>query len=215
MLSKTHPPSVVWAASWLARLAGLFSLLLFSVIGLLHIESDILPAGFRTSLITAIAAITLLAAASFSKKITRPVRAAAAKILSPKIMSRVEKLREGIYAFKHARETLAQTLIISTVTHFLIILNTSLIIYAVSGKFYFFECLAFIPLVEIMVVSLPLTPSGLGIREALMALLFTRLGFSGDQIASYVTIGLLASRVRVFGGVPPLCRVFGQSKNNS
>jgi uncharacterized membrane protein YbhN (UPF0104 family) len=59
-----------------------------------------------------------------------------------------------------------------------------------------------------MVVALPLTPGGLGVREGLMALLFTRLGFSGEQIALYVTISLIASMVRIAGGIPPLYRMF-------
>lgn len=212
MLSRTHSPSVVWAASWLARLAGLLSLLAFSVTGLIYLESGILPAGFRVSLITAIAATALLGAFSFSKKMTRPIRAITAKIISPKIMSSVEKLREGIYAFKYARKTLALTFLISTAINSLAIFCISLAVYAVSGKFYLIECLALVPLVEIMVIALPLTPGGIGVREALMALFFTRLGFSGEQTAMYVTIGLLMSMVRITGGIPPLYRVITKRK---
>jgi uncharacterized protein (TIRG00374 family) len=214
MLSKTHDPSVVWAASWLARLMGFFLLMVFSVIGIIYIEGDILPAGFRLSLITAIAAIAILGAASFSKTLTRPLRAAAAKIAPPKIMAKIENLREGIYAFKYARGTLAQTFLISAITQFLGILYSSLIIYAVSGKFYLIECLAFVPLVEVMAVSLPLTPGSIGVREALMALMFMRLGFSPEQIASYVTISLFVTIVtRLAGGTPILCRMIVNRNN--
>ena len=207
MLSKNHPPSVVWAASWLSRLMGFFSLLIFSAVGLMYLDSGVLPDGFRASLLTAVAAIAALGAASFSKSVTRPLRAVAARVLSPKIMAKVEKLREGIYVFKYERATLAQAFLISSAIQFTSIFNVSLVVYAVSGSFYFVECLAFVPLVEIMVVSLPLTPGGLGVREGLMALLFTRLGLSDGQIASYVTISLLASMVRVFGGIPILYRL--------
>jgi len=212
MLSKSHSPSVVWAASWLARLMGFFSLLIISAAGIIYLDSGVLPNGFRASLVTAVAAIAVLGAASFSKSVTRPLRAAAAKILSPGILGKIEKLREGIYVFKYERATLVQTFLISTVTQFLTIFNASLLVYAVSGSFYFTECLAFVPLVEIMAISLPLTPGGIGIREALMAILFTRLGLSGGQIASYVTISLLGSMVRILGGIPALYRIVVRRK---
>jgi uncharacterized membrane protein YbhN (UPF0104 family) len=212
MLSKNHPPSVIWAASWLARLIGFFSLLIFSAAGLMYLDSGILPDGFRASLLTAVAAITALGAASFSKSVTRPLRSLAARILSPGILAKAEKLREGIYVFKYERATLAQTFLISSLVQFLSILSAALTAYAVSGNFYFIECLAFVPLVEIMAVSLPLTPGGLGIREALMAILFTRLGLDGGQIASYVTISLIGSMVRILGGIPILWRLVRGSR---
>jgi uncharacterized protein (TIRG00374 family) len=212
MLSKNHPPSVVWAASWLARPMGFFSLLIFSAAGIIYLDSGILPNGFRASLLTAVAAIAALGAASFSKRVTRPFRSAAAKILSPKIMAKIEELRNGIYVFKYERATLVQTFLISFATQFLIIFTIALQVYAVSGNLYFTECLAFVPLVEIMVVSLPLTPGGLGVREALMALLFTRLGLSDGQIATYVTISLAGSMVRIAGGMPVLWRMVTKRK---
>ncbi|MCL2182278.1 MAG: flippase-like domain-containing protein [Chitinispirillia bacterium] len=208
MLSKTHDPSVVWASSWLARLLGFFSLLIFSFIGIISLDSGILPPGFRVSMITAVAVIVSLGALSFSKTLTRPLRAAAAKAVPKKIMAKIENLRDGIYAFKHAGKTLAQTFALSTVIHFLVILSASLVVYAVSGKLYLIECLAFVPLVEIMVVSIPLTPGGIGVREALMALLFTQLGFTAEQTASYVTISLFAGfAVKLTGGAPILYRM--------
>jgi uncharacterized protein (TIRG00374 family) len=207
ILSKSHNPSVVWAASWLARLIGFFPLLIFSLTGIIYLDGDILPPGFRVSMITAVAAAVLLCAVSFSKTLTRPILAAAAKILPEKTMAKIEKLREGIYAFKHARGTLIQTFLFSAVNHVLIIFAASLTIYAVSGKFYLIECLAFVPLVEIMVISLPLTPGGTGIREALMAVLFVQLGFSANQTAAYVTISLFVNiTTRLAGAAPILYR---------
>jgi len=212
ILSKSHDPSVVWAASWLARLIGFFPLLLFSLIGIVYLDNDILPPGFRTSMIIAIAAIAFLCAASFSKTLTRPVLAAAAKVLPEKIMAKIEKLREGIYAFKYARKTLAITFLFSAVNLVPIIFAVSLGVYVVSGKLYLTECLAFVPLVEITAITLPLTPGGAGIREAMMALLLTQLGLGTAQTATYVTISLLVSIVtRLAGGAPILYRmVFGR-----
>jgi len=208
MLSRDHSPQIVWAATWMAKLMGFFTLIILSVVGMLYLESDSLPAGFRPAVVIAVAAITAMAAVSFSKRITRPLRAAAAKFAGIKIIAFAEKLRDGIYAFKHERAVLVQTFLISAVIQLLLISNASLLVYAVSGEFFFIECLAFVPLVEIMAVSLPLTPGGMGIREALMALLFTRLGFSEGQTASYVTISLALSMTRLIGGIPVILKSF-------
>jgi uncharacterized protein (TIRG00374 family) len=212
ILSKSHDPSVVWAASWLGRLIGLLSLLLYSAAGLIYLKSDILPPGFRETLIAVIAAVALLCALSFSKRLTRPILAISEKIIGAKITGKLERLRNGIYQFKYARGTLLQTFFISAVIQFLIICAASLCVYAVSGEFYLVECIAFVPLAEIIAISLPLTPSGVGVREALMALMFMRLGFDEGQIASYVTISLLMATVRVAGGAPVIFRMIAKAK---
>jgi len=208
ILSRSHSPQIIWASTWMAKLIGFFTLIILSVAGTLYLESESLPAGFRPSLIIAVVGIMTMIAASFSKRITRPLRAAAVRLADPKIMASVEKLRDGIYAFKHERATLLQTFLISVVIQLLLVFNVSLVVYAVSGNFFLIECLAFVPLVEIMAISLPLTPGGLGIREALMALLFTRFGFSEGQTASYVTISLMLSMTRLVGGIPVILKSF-------
>lgn len=215
MLSKSHDPAVVWAASWLGRLIGFFVLLSYSVIGIAYLGNEALPPGFRMSLFTAAGVVVLLGALSFSKRFTRPMGAVAARVIGPKIIAFAKKLRDGIYAFKRERATLAAAFSVSAVIQFVLVACTSVIVYAVSGRSFFMECLAFVPLVEIMAISLPLTPGGLGIREALMALLFTRFGFSESQIASYVTVSLLLTAVRLIGGVPALFGFFMKKARHS
>ena len=211
MLSKNHDPAAVWASSWLGRLIGFLALLSYSLIGLAILGDAALPHGFRASLFVTAGVIALLCVLSFSKRFTRPLGIFAERIAGGKALASVKKLRDGIYAFRHERATLSQTFLISASIQLLLIFNASLLIYAVSGKFFFLECLAFVPLVEIMAISLPLTPGGLGIREALMALLFTRLGFSEGQTASYVTISLALSMTKLAGGIPVIWKSFKPS----
>jgi len=213
ILSRSHSPQVVWAAAWICKLMGFLALIILSVFGALYIQSEILPDNFRSSLIAALAVVTVMAAASFSKRITRPLRTIMAAVLSPKIMSRAEKFREGIYIFKHERTTLLQTFLITAATHLLIMFTISFTIYAITGKFYLIECLAFVPLIEIVALSLPLTPGGIGIREAMMAAFFMHLGLSPEQTASYVTISLLVPMLKLTGGVCPLYRFAAKRKS--
>jgi len=212
MLSKNHDPAVVWAASWLGRLIGFFVLISYSIIGIACLGNDTLPPAFRVPFFAAVGAVVLLCVLSFSKRFTRPFGAVAAKIIGPKLTATLKKLRDGIYAFKHERATLALTFLVSAVIQFLIVLCAFTTVYAVSGRYLLLECLAFVPFVEIMAISLPLTPGGVGVREALMALVFTRFGFSEGQIASYVTISLLLTTTRLVGGIPVILRSFKRSK---
>jgi len=208
MLSKDHDPAVVWASSWLGRLIGFLALLSYSLIGMAILGDAVLPHGFRAAFFVAAGIIALLCVLSFSKRFTRPLGVFAERIVGHKALAAVKKLRDGIYAFRHERATLFQTFLISASIQLLLVFNASLLIYAVSGRFFFAECLAFVPLVEIMAISLPLTPGGLGIREALMALLFTRLGFSEGQTASYVTISLALTMTKLVGGIPVIWKSF-------
>jgi len=198
----------VWAASWLGRLIGFLALLSCSIVGVTYLGDGALPTGFRVPLFTAVGVIALLCLLSFSKRVTRPLGVVTAKVVGPKFLTHAKKLRDGIYAFRHERATLALTFLVSAVIQYLAILAVSITVYAVSGRYFFAECLVFVPIVEIMAISLPLTPGGVGIREALMALLFTRLGFSEGRIASYVTVSLLLSMTRLVGGVPVTVRFF-------
>ena len=213
ILSRSHSPQTVWAAAWLGKLMGFLTLIMLSVFGALYIQEEHLPANFRITVITALALITVMTAASFSKKITRPLRRVMAALLSPKIISKADKLRESIYIFKHERTTLLQTFLITVITQLLIVFIISLTIYAITGNFYFIECLAFVPLVEIAVIALPLTPGGIGIREALMAAFFMHLGLSAEETASYVTISLTVSMLRLTGGIFPLYRFAAKRKS--
>ncbi|MCL2689316.1 MAG: flippase-like domain-containing protein [Chitinispirillia bacterium] len=212
MLSRSHSPQVVWAATWLGKLIGFFVLILLSVFGAVYVQSETLPANFRSSIFAALAVLTVMSAASFSKKMTRPLRTIIAAVLSPKTMNRLDRVREGIYTFKHERSTLLQTFIITAAVQLLVMFMISLTMYAVTGKFYFIECLAFVPLIEIVALSLPLTPGGIGIREALMAAFFMHLGLSPQETASYVTISLMVTMLRLTGGVYPLYRFVAKRK---
>jgi uncharacterized membrane protein YbhN (UPF0104 family) len=64
--------------------------------------------------------------------------------------------------------------------------------------------LAYVPLIEILSLSIPLTPSGLGIREALTKLMFQQIGLSNEQLGVYIVLGLLSILLKLVGGVPVL-----------
>lgn len=204
ILSRSHSSSVIWASSWIARLTGLFVLMLLSAVGIGFLKPEILPQGFRLSFFSVLIAALFMGIASFSKSITRPLRQIGEKFAENRLIQFFSRLRNSIYDYKTAKLTLLQTFLLSLFTQMLLITNASLIFYAVTGEFYFWESLAFIPLIEIVSISLPLTPGGIGVREALIAVMFSQLGLDATQLGTYVTISLLVSLTRLIGVIPLL-----------
>jgi hypothetical protein len=79
---------------------------------------------------------------------------------------------------------------------------TCLMIKGLSGHFYVMECLTYIPLIEILCMSIPLTPSGLGIREVLTKLMFAKIGLNDEQLGVFITLGFMGIILKLVGGIP-------------
>ncbi|MFP4162356.1 MAG: YbhN family protein [Chitinispirillaceae bacterium] len=204
ILSRKYSSSVIWASSWIARLMGLFVLMLFSSVGISILKTETLSPNFRFSFFLVFGAALFMGIASFSKTITKPLRRIGTKFSDNRLVQFFSQLRNSIYDYKKAKITLLQALTVSITTQLFLIINASLVFYAVTGKFYFLESLAFIPLIEVVSISLPLTPGGIGVREGLLALMFSQLNLSADQLASYVAINLLISFSKLIGAMPLL-----------
>jgi len=50
----------------------------------------------------------------------------------------------------------------------------------------------------------PLTPSGIGVREVLLKLMFDHVGLSGEQLGVYIMLGFLATSLKLVGLLPIL-----------
>ena len=83
-----------------------------------------------------------------------------------------------------------------------LILASAATVFGVCGAWPLAALLAFIPLIEVVLVVVPLTPGGLGLREALLAVLFAHLGLSEEQTGVYVALGLASLPLRAAAGLP-------------
>jgi len=126
-------------------------------------------------------------------------------------MDTIEHIRNGIYLFRHKKKTLLLVSGVTLIVQILLVGYTSVIIKGLSGHFYFFECLTYIPVIEILCLSIPLTPSGLGIREVLLKLMFTHIGLSNDQLGVYITLGFMGIVLKLVGGIPVLINLIKSS----
>ena len=95
------------------------------------------------------------------------------------------------------------------------VVGTAVAIFGISHELFIEECIIFIPLIELMIVVFPLTPGGVGIREALIVLMFEQLGLSIEQMSVYVGLGVIAYAVRLLGGIPVLVETVQRYRTNS
>jgi glycosyltransferase 2 family protein len=215
LLSKKNDYSVAWGATWLTRISGLVVMLLLSLYGAVTIDMHSAPAGMRVLIASMGGIVVLTGILSFSKRFTRHIRILLAKALSPGIMSFLEHIREGVYQYREKRRTLAGLMAITVLTQILFVVNAIVLIRGITGAFYIAECFMYIPLIEMICLSVPLTPSGIGVREGLSAMMFTAIGLPSEQLAAYVMISLGYVVLKLVGGIPVLYEVIvGLSKRS-
>jgi len=203
LLSKEYDYRQVWSATWIAKLLTLVSFCFFAVPGSFMIDLSLIPPWAYRSAMIMVLVLPLALVFSFSKSVTRNFRPIVRKFLPSRISSILEAIRDGIYVYKREPAHLAYVIFLTALMHFLTILNATIIIYGIMGEWHFKEALFFIPVIEMLVISLPFTPNGIGIREGFLSVFFLQfLGKTSEQLGVYVTICFLAIVLKVVGFIP-------------
>lgn len=216
LIARRFSYSEVWGATWTFKLLGLLSLVILSIYGLLTIdyESYSLQQTPTRFVFIFLGIMIILVVLSFSKKFTRPIRRLFSRFIPPRFLSVMENIRQGIYQYKNRPLRLAVSFGLSFLTQAVLVINSVLVIKGICGTFYFNECFAFIPIIEILCMIIPLTPNGTGIRESLATVMFTRLGLSNEQIAIYVALsGLVPVVLKLVGALPIIIAGKPEEKN--
>ena len=207
LISRQTHYSISWGAAWICRLIGLVILLLLSLYGFYAISSS-------SSVFSSIVPVFILAVflvgigvvLSFSKSLTTPARLVMQKWIPAKFFDTILNVRDGIYKFRHKKGAVLISALIALCLYSLVVITPSMILKGITGRYYFFECLAFIPLIEVITMVAPLTPNGVGIREGLNALMLGYIGLTEEQIGLYVTFLIFSAFLKIIGGIPVLYR---------
>ena len=202
-----------WAAFWVTRTLGLPALAILSMVGFFSMDKSALPGGWEYALVFFYLLVGLVFFVSFSKRITRPIRIFIEKWFSPKVMLPVEKIRESIYRYRQKKKAIIQSFVVTVVAQMCLVLLTCLTIKGITGHFFIWECFTFIPIIELLAVSFPFTPNGMGAREALAAAFFAYLHLSNEHLGIYVMLSLFFSLVPRLLGFPLL--IHGYRKKRS
>lgn len=197
-----------WAAFWVTRALGLPALAILSMVGFFSMEKTALPRGWECAIAFFYLLVIVVFFLSFSKRITRPVRRIVEKWVPPKIILPVEKIRESVYRYRRKKTAVFQSFIVTLAAQVGLIMLTFLSIRGITGHFFIGECFTFIPIIELLAVSFPFTPNGMGVREAMSAGLFAYLHLSNEHLGIYVIFSLFFSLVPRLLGFPLLIHGF-------
>jgi uncharacterized membrane protein YbhN (UPF0104 family) len=203
MLATKNDYAVVWGATWLSRLLGLFVLAALSLVGLWLQGSAQLPSWLWRTILGAMGTIVALATLSFSKAVSSKVRPLVTRVVAARFVRVIEEIRQSIYLYRGKPGALSAAFSITLIVQLLVVINAVALVKGISGELCISECLFFIPAIEIIVISLPLTPNGMGVREGLLSLfLLSSLHLSAEQVGVYVLIGFLGVVLRLVGVIP-------------
>lgn len=213
LLSKKGNYSYIWGATLLSRFAGLITLLLFSVNGLCVVDKTSLPAYTINSIVIIFIITVILTLLSFSKTITRPFRKITIKFIPSKVFGIISNIREGVYAYKKHKSHLVLFFLVSILLQLVFVLTNTVTIMSISGKFYFIEVLAFLPLIEIITSAAAFTPQGIGVREVLLVFFFKYLHLSNETLGLYILLIYTFSTLTRLLGIFPLYKNLFFSKS--
>jgi uncharacterized protein (TIRG00374 family) len=202
MIARSAGHSLSWGAAWVNRIIALIGWLSLSVYGLLVIDRGIVPANLYVVVSISFGAMAVVVLASFSKRLTRPLRVILRPLLPTRAMDMGEAIRNSVYEFRSHRLTVIYAALLTFGLQLYMVAGSALVIYGISGRFILRECLAFLPIIEIICVSAPLTPNSIGIREALLAAMYVVVGLPNEVLALYIAVSYLVIFVRLLGGIP-------------
>jgi hypothetical protein len=214
-VARSNDTSVSWAALWLTRTIGLPALALLSFFGFFTMGTMSLPRGWQYALLLFYLLITALFLISFSKRITRPMRTIFAKIIPAKILEPLENIRESIYRYRNRKKTVAMSFLVTVTVQAILVFTCVISIYGITGKFPLWQCFTFIPIIELISMSFPLTPNGMGVRETLSAGLFSYLNLSKEHLGIYIMFSLFFSLAPRMLGVPLIIHGYWKKRNQA
>lgn len=206
---------ISWSAAWVYKITGVFVSLGFSAYGIFMLSGNGLPEGLVPGLILLCSLIVAMMVFSFSKRLTRPFRSIFNRVLPQSAVLFLERLRDGIYQFRERKRVLLVVVAITALIQLLFVTCVTLVILGITGRCYFKECLAFIPLIELVSMAQPFTPNGIGVREAMMAVMFEHLALKPEQLATYVVIVNLSILMKLTGAVPHVVEMVAKKRRSA
>ena len=203
LLSRQVDYAVVWGSTWLSKLLGLVGWMVVGLLGL-AIEAQLLNLGsfdVRALLLASAAVLSIALAASFSKRLTRPIRLLSERIVPTPLLKKLAVIRDAVYVFRTQYRALIYAIITTLCIQLSLVLGTAIVLYGIIGQFFFWPFAAILALIEVTIVIVPLTPGGIGIREGLLALLFTHIGIGTEEVSVYIALCFLGTLSRLVGGI--------------
>ena len=179
------------AVSLFFRMTGVITLVLLSVFGFFQLYSH---EGISTAAIV-VALMFLgmcgLMAVSLNEKASDKVLSVLPKKMPKKLRDFIITAIKSILIYQKYPKLIIINFIVSMFLHLVFMLFPITAIFAISGELKIIEVISFIPLIELVAASIPISPNGVGIREGLSILFFNLIGLSPEQSFSYVALSAI------------------------
>ena len=187
-----------FAATFLDRFIGLFTLICFSIVAYTF------SAGLRgTSLWMPILllAVILLAVLlfGFSRRMSNFVVSLAGRVLPSRLVEFLENVRAGFLLYRHAYGMIVRVALLATGVQLSRIGVYYAVGHALGQNVPFAYYVVFIPLIAI-VAAIPVSFGGIGVRENMGVLLFGRVGMGDASALAVMFLGYLAGIVASLAG---------------
>ncbi|HLV30366.1 MAG TPA: lysylphosphatidylglycerol synthase transmembrane domain-containing protein [Chitinispirillaceae bacterium] len=203
-VTKETGSIISWSAAWICKITTAIISFIISFSGLLIISKSGLPDFVTQVLILLFILITVLITISFTKRFTHPVDKLLHSFKHNKIINWLGNLKEGIYQYRTKIKELSLVLALTSLMELILLIGIVFIMHGITGTKYIAECMAFIPLIELVSMLQPFTPNGIGVREALVALMFKHIGLSNEELGIYIIISNLPIFIKLTGAIPVL-----------
>lgn len=204
MVSRSVDYPIVWGATWVSKILGLLGWMIVGCLGLIQMNSAEIVEIYdlESVMLGGALFLTFVLFASFSKKITRPFRLLLSPLLPQKAIEIISSIRDAVYLFRSQYWALIVSVLVTVCQQYVLVLGTSIVLFAISGQFIFWPITVILALIEIIIVVLPLTPGGIGIREGLMAWMFSYVGVGPEEMSIYIVLSYIGNGSRLAGGIP-------------
>jgi uncharacterized protein (TIRG00374 family) len=194
---------IIWGSTGITKLMGVLIQLLLGILGLCLLRTSLPRWVFS---VVGIAGLILISTTAlfFTKSFSRQIRLLLEKWFSKnRYLMILKNIREGIYLYRGKPTALMMATGASLIMNLCAIANACLIFKGITGHYYLRETLTFIPIIELMVISVPLTPGGIGVRELLLSFFLTmHLKLTSEQTAIFILFSFSANFLRFLGGLP-------------
>lgn len=187
------------ASVFIDRLMGLAAFTTFSLIGVFFTYNMLVDKKILVYLLMVLTIFILFAFFLFNRNFIKKFKSIAS--FHTKLFSKLKELYDFVYSYKDNKGILLYAFITSLGAGMCNIFVFYLIGVSIGGSVSFVYFVFFIPII-IIVSYLPISYSGLGVREASFVLLFTHVGLAANQaLAISLMYFSLLMILGIFGGV--------------
>jgi len=203
--------ATAFSATFVDRMVGFVGLFAFALFVSLYLFLTHRQSQFFIFSLVGLVILLVLAGFLFSMRVYQFLSRLLRRIRILKLGERLDRIYEATTRYRHHKAALGTSLLLSVVIQSVIALFWFVINLGAAGipeVAYFF---LYIPVIGV-ISMIPVTPGGLGLREASFFTLFTRVGLSNDKAVGIALTALVVSII--FGLAGGIIFIFTKRKQN-